>query len=362
VTPLSTVLRLRHLPALDGIRALSVFTVIFYHAGIGGVPGDLGVTAFFVLSGFLITLLLLREQDRTGTIDLRAFYTRRMLRIFPAYYALVIFSLVVDWLLQDPWTLGRVLTTFTYTLNYHNALFGHEGPLAHGWSLAVEEQFYLLWPAFFLILLKIRRIRLGLVLGILGALLWRCLIVGELPEHYLYNAFETRLDSLAIGCLMAVLCQSPTFVRQSERIAKPWAPILVLAMLYVSRTQIGGNYHYSLGFTVDSILIAVFILQVMQLSSAKSWRWIEHPVLRWVGMLSYPLYLWHIWGLDVGKKLGGGVPLGVAVSIALAVCSYYGLERYFLRLKDRMRSARPRKAGPVEAGAGAPLEGSVALS
>lgn len=355
MTPLSHIIRLRHLPALDGIRALAVFTVIVYHAGIGAVPGDLGVTAFFVLSGFLITLLLQREHARTGTISLRGFYARRTLRIFPAYYALVVFSLAVDWVLNDPWPSLRALSAFTYTLNYHNAFFGHEGPLAHGWSLAVEEQFYLIWPAIFLVLVKTGRIRLGLVAAILGTLIWRSFLVTRVPQHYVYNAFETRLDGLAIGCLMAVLCQSPAFVRFGERITRPWVPI-VLVVLLNARRQIPETLHYAIGFTVDSLLVALLILQLMQLSSHKGWSWIEHPVVRWLGVLSYPLYLWHPWGIDIGRKLGGGMAIGIGVSIALAACSYYGLERYFLRLKERRFTDAGRQApAPSTSGSQSPM-------
>ena len=137
----------RHLPGLDGLRALSVFTVIAYHAG-APVPGDLGVSAFFVLSGFLITWLLMKELEETGRISLRDFYARRTLRIFPAYYVFIIGSLVLDTARGFPWPGEMTLSAFTYTVNYYNAIRGHPSTgIAHAWSLAVEEQFYLLWPA-----------------------------------------------------------------------------------------------------------------------------------------------------------------------------------------------------------------------
>ncbi|MEO9117055.1 MAG: acyltransferase, partial [Gemmatimonadaceae bacterium] len=148
--------RQKHLPALDGLRAVAVFIVIAYHADITkGIPADLGVTLFFVLSGFLITWLLLREFDESGTISIRRFYVRRTLRIFPAYYVFAVISFALDTVLGKRWTIGLITVTFTYLVNYYNALFGHPTTsVAHAWSLAVEEQFYLLWPLVCLALLK----------------------------------------------------------------------------------------------------------------------------------------------------------------------------------------------------------------
>lgn len=349
---LSQVLQRRHLPALDGLRAVAVGTVVVYHGGVSAVPGDLGVTAFFVLSGFLITWLLLREEGHSGGIDLGAFYMRRILRIFPAYFALIFFSLAVDYLIAgDPWTAGRIASAFTYTLNYHNAFFGHEGPIAHGWSLAVEEQFYLLWPAAFLAWgTRIRRMR-SLIALIGVVIVWRAvLLLLRAPEHYLYNAFETRMDSLAIGCLLALLCQSKSFVAVGERVsARWWYPVPVLAALVFSRVAMSDLYHYFLGFSVDSLLVAVLLIQLLPLSAHAAWNWIEHRATRWIGTISYPLYLWHIWGLDVGRNLPGGrlvqFAAGVVLSIGLVAASYYGLERYFLKLKH----AYERRTPPVAA-------------
>src|SRR5438093_1124683 len=147
--------RATHLPALDGLRAVAVFTVIVYHFGINAVPGDLGVSAFFVLSGFLITWLLLREHAANGTVSLRRFYTRRVLRIFPAYYAFLAVSFAIDSVRGQPWGSSLGLSSLFYLVNYYNALNGHPvTSIAHAWSLGIEEQFYLLWPMLLLLLLR----------------------------------------------------------------------------------------------------------------------------------------------------------------------------------------------------------------
>jgi peptidoglycan/LPS O-acetylase OafA/YrhL len=345
MTPLDEVLARRHLPALDGLRAVAVGIVIIYHAGYDRVSGDLGVTAFFVLSGFLITWLLLKEEDKNGTISLRSFYLRRSLRIFPAYFVFVAISFALDLALGDPWDLKSVVSAVTYTINYRNAFFGHDGPIPHAWSLAVEEQFYLVWPVLLIALMRSRKLLSGLIGIILGVCAWRSLLYVGLgvPNHYVYNAFDTRFDSLAIGCLLAVMTRIPAFVNVSRRLgAKAVYPIPVILLIYVSRDLIGPTWHNTLGYTVDSALFAILIVQLMQLSAEPGWRWLDSRLAVWIGALSYPLYLWHIWGLSMADNLtrsdGRSVNfiVGVVLSFALASLSYYGFEKHFLKLKGRL--------------------------
>src|SRR5450759_2378891 len=210
----------KHLPALDGIRALAVFVVILYHSGVvTNVPGDLGVTAFFVLSGFLITWLLDKEYDRTGTVSLKEFYIRRTLRIFPAYYVFIVLSLGADAVLGHPWSKGLIASAFSYTVNYYNAFLGHPSTsVAHAWSLAVEEQFYLLWPITFLALRRKASSALrqqALVSAILFVLIWRSalFLLAHVRPSYVYNAFDARADALAVGCFMALAREGKTYRR-----------------------------------------------------------------------------------------------------------------------------------------------------
>ncbi len=350
------------LPALDGLRAVAVLVVIIYHAGYAGVPGDLGVSIFFVLSGFLITRLLLREWERTGDVSLRRFYLRRALRIFPAYYAFVLLSMAADAALGARWAPGRVAAAFGYVYNYFNAIhLGQPPGTAHAWSLSVEEQFYLLWPAVFILLARRgqRAVRNGLLAGIAAVLVWRSWLylgAGTGP-HYVYNALDTRLDNLAIGCFLAVVATSDAAERLSAGLARfPWMPLATGVLVLVSRKALGGSYHYSLGFTVDAALFGVLIAQLLRLHATRAWRWLDHPGMRWLGAISYPMYLWHAWGLAAARHVpipGGPFPrllAGIACTIALAAASYYLLEQPVLALRERIEARfleRPAPRRPV---------------
>ena len=342
----------RRLPALDGIRAIAVFVVILDHSGaVREVPADLGVTAFFVLSGYLITWLLIKELDRTGTISLKQFYIRRTLRIFPAYYTFVLLSLIADTLLGHFWSAGLIASAFGYVMNYYNAFLGHPTTtVAHAWSLAVEEQFYLLWPLV-LLTVWVRGIaftRNTLVLTILGVMVWRSVLyVGfHVQPSYVYNAFDARCDALAVGCLMAVCASLPAYRTFQSMVSRyVWLPVVTLVLIWLSRAQLGSTYHYTVGMSVDAILLAIFLIQVMRLSGSRLWSWLDAPWIRWLGLISYPCYLWHAWGLSVGNHL---VPrdhvwlqflAGYGATIVLAAGSYYVIERPFLALKSRFEVA-----------------------
>jgi peptidoglycan/LPS O-acetylase OafA/YrhL len=349
--PLAALLEGSHLPALDGLRAIAVFTVIAFHSGVVPVPGDLGVSGFFVLSGFLITWLLLKEMQASGTISLRGFYLRRTLRIFPAYYVFITFSFAVDRLHGQHWPPGMIAAAYGYFINYYNAIHNHPSTsVAHAWSLAVEEQFYLLWPALFLLLIGRGQsaLRRGTVAIIVIVAAWRSylFVVQHVGMAWVYNAFDSRFDNLAVGCLLAVLCRSRAFTGATSVLARsPVLPLATIAALGISRTGISERWHYTAGFTVDAILVAILIVQLLWLYRSPLWRWLDHPLTRYLGRISYPLYLYHQWGLSAGARFSGGHPflaliLGVGVSIMLASGSYFLVERPFIRLKRYFEPAR----------------------
>ena len=282
-------------------------------------------------------------------MSIRRFYLGRTLRIFPAYYVFVLLSYLLDARAGQRWSHAFLSSALTYTVNYFNAFNHHPTTsLAHAWSLGVEEQFYILWPLAFVILAARgrRALILGVSLAALAGITWRAwLIIGTHGDSsYLYNAFETRFDNLAVGCLLALTIDYKNVAAVAEWCGKRfWFPIVTLVMLLASRTVLGRTYHFSFGFTIDSLLVAVFIVQVLQLYRTRLWCWLEWPAIRYIGAISYPMYLYHAWGASIGRRFPGDSQLldfvaGVLATIILASGSYYFIERPFLKLKPRRTS------------------------
>jgi peptidoglycan/LPS O-acetylase OafA/YrhL len=345
--PLQKVMASNQLPGLDGFRMIAVMAVVLAHSGVGSFfTARHGVAGFFVLSGFLITWLLLKEYDRTGFISLRDFYMRRSLRIFPAYYGFLFVSIGWDLFRHNEDINDVIFPSLFYLMNYHNALEGHSNSsLGHLWSLAIEEQFYLLWPLVFIFSMKWGK-GFAIWLLIISSLLvmaWRSysFSVLDFGTSYAYNAFDTRFDNLAIGCAMAFLIEKQSFLKLVNSLSfKFWMPLVTLFLLYMSRKIPWDDYAFGPAFTIDALLLAVLLLQLMRLSQARFWGWLNRPTVVYIGHISYPLYLWHVWGIQAGEKLNFLPEIlqllaGVVVSILLASGSYHLLEKRFLLLKRK---------------------------
>jgi peptidoglycan/LPS O-acetylase OafA/YrhL len=343
---LESVLASPHLPALDAIRAVSVFLVILSHFGIAGM-GSLGVNAFFVLSGFLITHLLLKEHESSGAISRRDFYLRRSLRIFPAFYVFLLVSLGLDYLEHDPRSFPDAIASALYVQNYRNAIVGHSNSsIAHSWSLAVEEQFYLLWPSVLIFLLPRGRAAIGrmLLAAIVVVLVWRCAagsLLG-LSRSWTYNAFDCRFDSIAVGCLLAVLVRDAGARHSLGRLAgRPYLPLATVAGIAAPYLLMPPWWQQSLGFTYEALLVAILLIQLVQLAGAGLWAWLQWRWVRYLGTISYSLYLYHQRGLGVGRRLSGlpapaKLLVGCLAAVVLASGSYWIVERPLLKLKDRL--------------------------
>jgi peptidoglycan/LPS O-acetylase OafA/YrhL len=365
--PLGKLLAGPHLPALDGLRMLAVVTVIVGHVGYP-VPADLGVNVFFVLSGFLITWLLLKERARTGRISFKTFYLRRAFRLLPAYYVFLALSLANYYGRSHGGAAQRtdiIVPSLLYYANYFNALHDHPPtPISHTWSLAVEEQFYVLWPLVFSFFYARGRRPMVWFLAVSIALVatWRSLLFCyvHVGTAYVYNAFDTRFDSLAVGCLAAVMTQSPRVLAVAEVVARCSVyPMFVALLIAVSRS-LPLTYHYSLGFSVEAALIGVAMLQLVQLASRPTWRWLDHPAVAYLGKISYPMYLYHgicnSFSSQIFRdpsRLYLRLALALALTIVLGTISFYLVERPFLRLRQRF-THRPAQGplarpGPVSA-------------
>lgn len=326
-----------YVAAFDGLRAIAVSAVIAFHCfWLKG--GWAGVDVFFVLSGFLITRNLKREFTDQGSIRLGRFYLRRILRLTPALWALLAFLALLAPFRTHPENTGHALAlSVAYLMNWSRAFaWFPDDLLDHTWSLAMEEQFYLLWPILFLAVAR-RRPAFWLGAAFLLVIGWRVALglQGATFER-LYCGFDTHSDGLLLGCLMAVVQPLPRLRAAASRLAV--IPILGLFSIFVA-LPIDSIVAQSIGLSVTAVLSAWLILVasgggiVVRLLSVRP--------LAFLGRISYGLYLWHfpILVLLQSKVPPVLVPALVAASLLMAVLSFVVIERPFLRLKDMIEPA-----------------------
>lgn len=301
--------KLGYRPGLDGLRGVAILLVLAGHFDVPPFAnaGMSGVTLFFALSGFLITSLLLEERQRSGTVDLAGFYVRRARRLFPA--------LVVVLVVSAPFLGWFDLTAVAlYFGNWVKADGGDLGFLNHTWSLAIEEQFYLVWPA--VMLWWPQHAKRVAVVGIGFAVVLRVVLWdGDASVPLIYNATFTRMDAILAGCLLAMTSWRP---RQL------WPALAALVALC---TVTDLSLIYQAGFTITAAL------SVLAVSAAAQHHGIlTTPLLVWFGKRSYGLYLWHgifVFGFDPEGWTEKGMVL--AASLAAAELSWRLIETRWLR-------------------------------
>src|SRR5919198_1677146 len=349
--------RLGHRPALDGIRGVAIAAVVAQHAF--GIPtaGYLGVDLFFVLSGFLITTLLLEEHAESGAISLRAFYRRRALRLLPALLVAISVLLLVELVLAATGRghLRREATGALFGVAYltdlarlRSSAINVPGTLDHLWSLAVGEQFYVLWPVA-LVLLRVHRRRAQLVLGCALALTifqQLRLVAAGAPYQRLAFAPDTRGSSIVIGCLAAFLWTRRRPFAIGPRVGA-CACLLVFLMLFPSFVRL----EFAGPLVVFGVAAAVGILRALEPGSDEARLLGLRPLVA-LGQISYGLYLWHPLVLHaVGAPPRGfsvrGV-VGVTGAIAVAAASRRFVELPFLRRKRREAPDRQPLPAPAE--------------
>jgi peptidoglycan/LPS O-acetylase OafA/YrhL len=324
--------------------------VLLFHLGVA-TYGPYGVMGFFVLSGFLITWLLLAEREATGAISLRKFYFRRALRIFPGFYAFWIVYLLLDLFYLHRVDAKQYVSLLFYAGNYYKAIVKpNHTVMLHNWSLAVEEQFYLLWPLVFRRyqdqLPKLTRLLTGVIVfvWIYRFVLHFAFGVGE---DWIYYAFDARADHLAIGCLLAVLLYQGKFRGAFDALcAGRILPAVTILLLTLTVRWIG-YYNtpraLTFGYAILPVLIAVLLVQLIALSGNWPWKLFETGIGRYLGRISYSMYLYHwlvCWVvLFRMPPMNAFARIAIAVpgSIAVASVSYFCVEQPFLRLKERFR-------------------------
>jgi len=341
---------LNRIPSLDGLRAISILMVVIAHAiDPNGYPqlyaycghiGNYGVRIFFLISGFLITTLLLQEVQSNGSISLLNFYIRRSLRIFPAFYFYVG---VVFLLAQGSYIRllpGDMLHTLTFTMNYHEIRAWY---LNHTWSLSVEEQFYLLWPAILTFAGPRNAIRFSLLAIAVVPLIRILMLFGfDASPTALGRQFQAVSDALATGCLLAGAYNRitlwPLYLHLQQSTFYILIPATFLALsgaLYKASPPL----YYILGQSVANLGAALLLDYAVRLPNSTSGRLLNFPALARIGTWSYSLYLWQQLFLDYEPNgLGIPFPWNVICTFATALLSFYAIEKQFFRLRHRFAS------------------------
>lgn len=357
-TSASAPTKLGYRPALDGLRALSVLAVILYHADVSWMPGGfLGVEVFFVVSGFLITTLLLEERGRIGGIDLRHFWIRRARRLLPALYLLLaVVSLAGILVYRDASGRlgGDVLAALAYVSNWwqifldesYFAQAGRPPLLMHLWSLAIEEQFYVLFPPLFALgMVKLGHVRTRNVLLALAvaSALWMAYLYEPFTDtSRIYYGTDTRAAGLLMGVVLAMVwtpwrSRVPAARRAGPTLDLIGVAALVVILWYFVRVNAFDSFIYLGGFflldLVCIVLIAVLVHPAARLSSVMAWA----PLV-WIGVRSYSLYLWH-WPIFVVTRPGIDVPLeGTPLFVFRMLLTFGAAELSFRYIETPLRN------------------------
>ena len=372
----------RYITGLDGIRAIAVIMVLSYHLKLSLFKsGFLGVTVFFVLSGYLITGILISEVEEEGTIDLKNFWLRRIRRLVPAVMSMAVVIIFVSAVVN------RVIFTkgckdfLASVLGFNNwwQIFnkvsyfeaaGVPSPFTHCWSLAIETQFYLIYPLILLGIYKLAKSRgegrvkrgllfagVTLLLALISVILMIVLFDPQKDASRVYYGTDTRAFSLLFGALLAIMWEYRIVPRRLSASVNMVLGSVSFAALLVMTIAINGssNFWYRGGQFVGTILT---VLMVYAVSGRKTWlsRFLSNPVLKWIGDRSYSLYLWHypiILLISKGIKASWWITLiEIVLSVVLAELSYRFIEtpirhgiigEYLNILRSRPRSRQEKK-------------------
>ena len=341
--------RFRHFPQLDGFRGLAIVLVMCGHIlsfesgslhirQIGDYVSHLGVFLFFVLSGFLITGLLHRERSLKGTVDLKWFYIRRALRLGPALLAFLLGVIILRWSgLVEQFAKYEILACFLFVRNF----FGKSLVTVHLWSLSLEEQFYLFWPNVYKSL-KFSNLLVPTLCITFGIALWRgvSLTFGLVPDriglYYMRPYF--RFDSILIGCCLALaLAKGGGFLQFARKISSV-VPAGLFWIALVGWTVWGDSICNPLYLTLQMLLIAALLTQLVLRDRGFTFQLFSNPVSRYLGRISYSLYLWQELFLVLESPSWGVLrrfPVNVICSIAVAAVSYQFIEKPVLDLKSK---------------------------
>lgn len=353
----------KRISGLDGLRALSVIAVFFHHTGGTFVKGGyIGVEVFFVLSGYLITSILCREKNNTGVINFVEFYIRRARRL---YLALILFLIAVAayCAIYNKYNLTlEVVPSLFYVVNWYRAFEWYDAVLTgHTWSLAIEEQFYLLWPLLLSLLIwcSPRKLLLFIFVLFFSVLAWRTyLFLSDASFPRIYNGFDTHTDGLLVGALLALV--STDVLR---RVGFLWVPALAFLLAVLFGQEMAEFSLSKNGFGIVSVASAIVVAKVISDQSSILVRVLSFKPLAWLGTISYGFYLWHYPLIQIVMYGGHDSILGFYGSLAypvpflagsiflgtllMASISWYFVERPIMSYAHKKISLRSLKGHAV---------------
>ncbi|MBB5062412.1 acyltransferase [Granulicella mallensis] len=347
----------RNIPSLDGLRAFSILLVIFahsswylpswitqnsiFHSVIGN--GYHGVAVFFVISGYLITTLLLREFDKTRTVSLKHFYFRRTLRIFPPFY-FFLGIMGILWAIhvipEDP---RSFIASLTYTWAYYPGAHGYF--ITHTWSLSIEEQFYLIWPLLFVFLHRRSKLIAASALFIVAMPFIRVLFYFILPnlrghEFYMVHGW---IDTMMVGCLLALVKHQGKWKAWQQRYINGWTvSAMAIIAFYINPVvtaalpkRSSGIFALGISPTVTAFCIGGILMYLTSTGNPLILRLFNNRAIRHVGVLSYSLYLWQ--QLFMSHQFSF-LPYGYLYAFAIAECSFWLVEKPSLHLRAKLEA------------------------
>jgi peptidoglycan/LPS O-acetylase OafA/YrhL len=334
----------KYIPAIDGMRAIAILVVVTSHLVTNELPGGLGVTLFFFVSGYLITGLLIDEYDTSGAIDIKYFYIRRFMRLAPALLTMVAVVSLTYFMVFDITSIKEIIAAVFYFMNYYQIVGGAMPiPLGPLWSLAIEEHFYLVFP---LVIALAWRFQKKLFVSLVGVcvlvLVWRMIVVaGGADDFRTFIGTDTRIDSIVYGALLAIGIRLKL---QLDWLTSRSALVAGIGLLLASLVIRNPVFRETVRYSLQGIaFIPLFYYAISVESPVK--RALENPVALWIGKLSYSLYLWHFpvlvfvkTQLPTGNLAVRGIVIA-ALSLLCAAISYYFVETP-LRLKNGTHSPR----------------------
>ena len=345
-----------YLPSLDGFRGISIMMVIIGHLCVRTgydflqyfFNGNLGVYVFFVISGFLITTLLLKERIRTKTISLRKFYIRRFLRIFPVAYLYLVVLLIINWTLGLQIPVIPFVGAALYLTNF--SFFAQNWYTEHYWSLSIEEQFYLIFPSILKKSVRFYSLLILILITTIPVLVAVCRLVPFLRESWFYEAvhFLLKFDGVLTGSFFSLLVFQGLI---------PWSFIrkykLPINLVLIACTVLLHNKNILLIDHITPFFIGIIIISNIYPAEDAMFKFLNNKWLMKIGVLSYSLYIWQqLFTMTKGEPTWTKVPwysfpINVILLLVVSYLSYNYYEKWFLKLKDRFSSFGKKTTEPI---------------